>query len=142
MTDGEDTGGPTVRSYPLDTDPARPMALGWDEYVSKVRAEWSALLATDPTEPEVQRYLEIHPSMIPGGSGDVGPGGHHGSDFGVVFSQPRLTGAGRTREPDFMWVTRSTALITPILIEIEKPSKRWLTRTEHQRPCSLKLTTN
>jgi hypothetical protein len=109
-------------------DPARPMPLPWDEYVARVRADWSALLATDPAEPEVQRFLEIHPSMIPGGSGDVGPGGHHGSDFGVVFSQPRLTGAGRTREPDFMWVTRSTGLITPILIEIEKPSKRWFNK--------------
>ena len=28
-------------------------------------------------------------------------------------------------EPDFIWVTRSSGLITPILIEIEKPSKRW-----------------
>jgi len=31
-----------------------------------------------------------------------------------------------------MWVTRSTSLITPVLIEIEKPSKRWF--QENGRP--------
>jgi hypothetical protein len=45
--------------------------------------------------------------------------------MGAVFRRPKLNGAGRAFEPDFMWVTRSTSLITPILIEIEKPSKRW-----------------
>lgn len=66
--------------------------------------------------------------MVPGGSGDVGPGGHHGSDMGVMFRRPTLKGAGPDFEPDFMWVTRSSALITPILIEIEKPSKRWFNK--------------
>jgi hypothetical protein len=72
--------------------------------------------------------MELHPSMIPGGSGDVGPGGHHRSEMRAVYRRPTLQGAGRSFEPDFMWVTRSSALITPILIEIEKPSKRWFRR--------------
>lgn len=90
-----------------------------------VLADWYRLLSQDPEEDEVQRFLELHPSMVPGGSGDIGPGGHHGSDMGAVFRRPKLIGSGRTFEPDFMWVTRSSGLITPILIEIEKPSKRW-----------------
>ncbi|MGW3555281.1 Shedu anti-phage system protein SduA domain-containing protein [Streptomyces griseoincarnatus] len=108
-----------------DTDPSRPQPLAWERYSDKALAEWYTLLSTDPEEDAVQRFLELHPAMIPGGSGDVGPGGHHGSDMGAVFRRPMLTGAGRSFEPDFMWVTRSSALITPILIEIEKPSKRW-----------------
>lgn len=72
--------------------------------------------------------------MIPGGSGDVGPGGHHGSDLSAVFTQPALTGSGRTLIPDLMWVTRSSGPVTPILIEIEKPSKRWF--KENGRPTS------
>lgn len=48
-----------------------------------------------------------------------------GPTHSALFSEPELTGAGRRFEPDFMWVTRSTSLITPILIEIERPSKRW-----------------
>lgn len=88
-------------------------------------AQWYALLSRDPEESEVQQFLELHPAMIPGGSGDIGPGGHHGSQMSAVFRRPTLKGAGRSFEPDFMWVTHSSGLVTPILIEIEKPSKRW-----------------
>ncbi|WP_141658518.1 Shedu anti-phage system protein SduA domain-containing protein [Streptomyces mutabilis] len=108
-----------------DADPMRPRALAWDKYSDMAMAEWYMLLSQEPEEDEVQRFLELHPAMIPGGSGDIGPGGHHGSDAGAVFRRPKLIGDGRTFEPDFMWVTRSSGLITPILIEIEKPSKRW-----------------
>ncbi|MFC4138303.1 MULTISPECIES: Shedu anti-phage system protein SduA domain-containing protein [unclassified Microbacterium] len=102
--------------------------MAWDDYKSAVLADWDKLLDSDPEEAAVQSFLELHPAMIPGGSGDVGPGGHHGSDGGVVFAQPRLNGRGKNFEPDFMWVTRSSALITPILIEIEKPGKRWFNK--------------
>lgn len=97
----------------------------WNEYCRITLEKWRILLNKEPEEREVQEFLELHPSMIPGGSGDIGPGGHHGSDLGAVFRRPKLVGSGRTFEPDFMWVTRSTSLITPILIEIEKPSKKW-----------------
>lgn len=108
-----------------DADPDRPRPLAWQTYCDQAQAEWFSLLASDPDEPAVQQFLELHPAMIPGGSGDIGPGGHHGSDLGLVFRQPRLVGAGREYVPDFMWVTRSSGLITPILIEIEKPSMEW-----------------
>lgn len=101
------------------------MPLDWQTYSDLARSEWYDLLSGNPEEHDVQNFLELHPAMIPGGSGDVGPGGHHGSDLRAVFSRPRLEGKGRTFEPDFMWVTRSSGLLTPILIEIEKPAKRW-----------------
>lgn len=110
-----------------DSDPGRPTALDWQEYSDRAMTEWYALLALKPEEDKVQDFLERHPAMVPGGSGDVGPGGHHGSDMGALFRQPSLQGAGRRFTPDFMWVTRSSSLITPILIEIEKPEKRWFT---------------
>lgn len=114
-----------VEAFVPDRSPTRPRTLDWDIYTACVLEQWRVLLASEPAEPEVHGFLELHPAMIPGGSGDVGPGGHHGSDFSVVFSKPTLKGQGRDFEPDFMWVTRSTSLITPILIEIEKPSKQW-----------------
>jgi hypothetical protein len=101
------------------------MHIEWQTYDRRVLKRWNDLLESNPEELEIQEFLELNPAMIPGGSGDIGPGGHHGSEMGAVFRKPRLSGAGREFEPDFMWVTRSTALITPILIEIEKPSKRW-----------------
>ncbi|MBO0984997.1 Shedu anti-phage system protein SduA domain-containing protein [Rathayibacter sp. SD072] len=108
-----------------DANPDRPRPMDWQTYSDTVMQEWYALLLSEPEESAVQTFLELHPAMIPGGSGDVGPGGHHGSDLGAVFTRPRLNGAGLSFEPDFMWVTRSSSTITPILIEIEKPSKRW-----------------
>lgn len=109
--------------------------MGWEEYRDRTLSQWYTLLSTDPEEPLVQRFLEQHPAMIPGGSGDIGPGGHHGSDMGVVFTRPNLNGSGSNFAPDFLWVTRSSGLITPILIEIEKPSKRWFNKS-NGRPTS------
>lgn len=78
-------------------------------------------------EAVVQEFLEAHPVLLPGGLGDVGPGGHHGPVLSGVFREPPLEGLARDRRPDFMWITRSTALITPICIEIERPGKKWFT---------------
>jgi hypothetical protein len=108
-----------------DSAPDRPEPISWDQYRADAIEQWHALLARDPEELEVQQFLELHPSMVPGGSGDVGPGGHHGSELRAMFRLPELKGVGRNFLPDFMWVTRSSGLITPILVEIEKPSKRW-----------------
>lgn len=108
-----------------DQNPGRPLSLPWQEYHDLVMGAWFDLLARDPDELEVQEFLELHPAMIPGGSGDVGPGGHHGSEMSLVFREPELKGIGRDYSPDFMWVTRSSSQVTPILIEIEKPTKRW-----------------
>lgn len=108
-----------------DRDPLRPESMEWTRYADAALAQWYELLSREPEESEVQEFLELHPAMIPGGSGDIGPGGHHGSQMSAVFRRPTLKGAGRSFEPDFMWVTHSSGLVTPILIEIEKPSKRW-----------------
>jgi len=108
-----------------DSDANRPLAPSWENYSIDVMDEWKVLLESNPEEDEVHSFLALHPALIPGGSGDIGPGGHHGSDLGIVFTEPELRGTGESFLPDFMWVTRSSGVITPILIEIEKPSKRW-----------------
>lgn len=113
------------RSYEADEDPSRPRPIAWDDYESRSFAEWGALLDSDPAEASAQAWLELHPSFLPGGFGDIGPGGHHGSEWDALFREAPLKGLGKDRRPDFMWVTRSSSLITPILIEIEKPSRRW-----------------
>jgi hypothetical protein len=77
-TEGESRISPTLR--PDDT-PGRPRAMDWTSYVDAVLSDWHSLLLSDPEEQGVQRFLERHPAMIPGGSGDVGQGGHHGSGF-------------------------------------------------------------
>ncbi|MFJ1709722.1 Shedu anti-phage system protein SduA domain-containing protein [Kitasatospora sp. NPDC088346] len=106
-------------------DPARPRAVSWDDYRTWLMREWADLLASGCAEAPVQRFLEAHPSLLPGATDDVGPGGHHGATLWSVISQPELQGLGRRRYPDFMWVRRDTASVRPICIEIEDPSKRW-----------------
>jgi len=108
-----------------DLDESRPQPPSWQEYKSWLLPHWTALLDRDPPERAVQEFLEQHPSLLPGAMGDVGPGGHHGRTLGGVWAEPELAGLDRDRVPDFMWVTRSTSLITPICIEIERPGKHW-----------------
>ncbi len=113
------------QSLEPDRDPNRPLPMDWQSYADTVVSQWYELLKSDPEESDVQGFLELHPAMVPGGSGDIGPGGHHGSEMSAVFRRPALSGDGPSYEPDFMWITRSSGLVTPILIEIEKPGKRW-----------------
>lgn len=116
-----------MKGATADLDPGRPQPPGWQEYVDWLQPRWEDLLAGDPDEPAVQAFLAQHPSLLPGAHGDVGPGGHHGPVLGGVFAEPPLQGLAKSRRPDFMWVTRSTSLITPICIEIERPGKHWFT---------------
>lgn len=111
-----------------DRDPTRPAPTTWDEYVDWLMPRWHDLLASDPTELAVQQFLEQNPALLPGSDGDIGPGGHHGPHLDAVFREPLLKGLNRDQRPDFMWITRSTSLITPICIEIERPAKRWFTQ--------------
>ncbi|MCA0296277.1 MAG: DUF4263 domain-containing protein [Actinobacteria bacterium] len=127
---GTETDPDWLTHRSADSNPDRPKAMAWQEYHDRALSDWCALLAQDPEEDRVQEFLELHPAMIPGGSGDIGPGGHHNSEMGLVFRQPQLRGMDRSFLPDFMWVTQSSSLATPILIEIEKPSRRWFRRDE------------
>lgn len=114
-----------MKSLQPDLDASRPAPISWERYREWLDTEWGALLESDPSEKSVQRFLEANPCLLPGGLGDIGPGGHHGPELDAVFRQPIFKGLARTRVPDFMWVTRSTSLITPICIEIERPGKYW-----------------
>jgi len=116
-----------VKTVTADHDPSRPQPPSWQEYVDWLMPRWDALLASDPAESTVQVFLEKHPCLLPGAHGDVGPGGHHGPVLGGVFAEPSLQGLNKDRRPNFMWITRSTSLITPICIEIERPGKHWFT---------------
>lgn len=61
----------------------RPLALEWEKYSDRVMSAWFDLLSREPEEEEVQQFLELHPSMVPGGSGDIGPGGITDQTWGL-----------------------------------------------------------
>jgi hypothetical protein len=63
--------------------------------------------------------------LLPGGEGSGESfGGHHGGWNDTVISQPPLPGISK-RVPDFMWLTKNSEDIIPVLIEIEAPGKPW-----------------
>lgn len=106
-----------------------PAAWSWNEYEAWLSAAWPEFLKdADSDDEEIfQHFLERHPCLVPGGEGTGDSfGGHHGGWRNLLISQPQLPGVFR-RHPDFMWLTKNSEDIIPVLIEIEAPSKRWLT---------------
>jgi hypothetical protein len=115
------------RTYEIEQSPEEP--LSWIQYEQFVTAEWTALLNRNspPSEKEIQTFLEMHPSMVPGAFGFVGgESGHYPRLCGLI-TQPSLPSYDR-RVPDFMWLAQSSDTEEPVLIEIEAPSKRWFTK--------------
>ncbi len=49
----------------------------------------------------------------------------------ALISQPRL-GGFTSRVPDFLWLATDSATVTPLFIEIERPSKAWWTGDGNQ----------
>jgi len=116
-----------VEQYKLEQGPAREL---FDSYSTKVTLEWVELLSTGPTEREIQSFLELHPSMVPGARTPGSPSGH-GPLYQALITQPRLPGF-HSRIPDFMWIATHSAIWYPTLIEIEDPSKRLFTKSGQQ----------
>ncbi|AVH45538.1 Shedu anti-phage system protein SduA domain-containing protein [Agrobacterium tumefaciens] len=111
----------TERSYTIETGPA---AMSWDEYARLVAAEWAELLnsAHCSHETNIQRFLEKHPCLVPGGQSMSGPSGHMAYPAALI-TQPRLPGY-EAYVPDFLWIAADSLHLYAVLIEIESPSKR------------------
>lgn len=104
---------------PVDDGP--PPVL-WSDYEESLKGSYRDLLAADPTESDMQAFFERNPALMPGAFPDqVG----HGAFPNALISQPELSGIGE-RRPDFMWIARNSAMVQPVLIEIESPRKRWV----------------
>lgn len=110
-----------------------PSAWSWEEYETWLLAEWRRhrrLYHDD--EGGIHRFLEQHPCLLPGGEADANSiGGHHGPFPGVVVSHALLQGTFR-RHPDFIWPTKVSGVFRPVLLELEKPSKRWFRQDGQQ----------
>ncbi|MBV2150681.1 DUF4263 domain-containing protein [Sphingobium yanoikuyae] len=109
------------KRYTIIPDAPRPMA--GDDYADYLKVAWLALLNGNPSECEVQEFLERHPAMIPGAFSVVGGPSGHAPFPDAVISQPELYGYQR-RRPDFMWISKNSLALNPVLIEIEAPNKK------------------
>lgn len=102
----------------------------WDDYANKVQAEWKALLDSDAGQGEkpIQRFLETHPSLVPGAQSMSGPSGHSAYPAALI-RQPKLPSFDY-KIPDFMWIAVDSAKIYAVMIEIEAPKKKWFNKDE------------
>jgi len=117
---------PFALTYEIVPDAPEPMS--WADYESRVVEGWTTLLssADSRTEANLQRFLELHPCMLPGAFGMIGVSGHLPFPSAVI-SQPRLPGL-KLKFPDFMWIAGDSGHHYPVLIEIETPHKGWFTK--------------
>lgn len=99
----------------------------YDAYANVLQAEYQEFLRRDPSEKELQRFLEQHPSLVPGAWTPGTKSGHEPLHYALI-TQPRLAGL-RTRRPDFMWIATHSGTWFPTLIEIESPGKKIFTKS-------------
>jgi hypothetical protein len=102
-----------------------PELVPWEAYEQQVASAWRKLLASPEAaiEANLHHFLERHPCMLPGFRSMTGHSGHYPYP-GAVITEPKLPGLS-TRRPDFCWIATDSVTITPVLIEIEAPQKRW-----------------
>jgi hypothetical protein len=101
--------------------------MNWMDYEARVRREWSDLLNSQAgcDERTIHKFLESHPSLVPGAYSMTGPSGHAPFPQALISEAP-LAGIGR-RIPDFIWLAKDSGNFSPVFIEIESPCKRWFT---------------
>jgi hypothetical protein len=127
---GDDVGD--VQQFDLN-NPARddgPPAMPEQEYSDAALAEYRTVLDAATHEKDMQTFFEEHPPLLPFAFPEYTG---HGPHLGALISQPELTGLG-SRQPDFLWLTRDSAEIRPVLIEIETPTKKWTTTGKNPQP--------
>ena len=102
--------------------------MSWEDYERLILGQWSDLLGSSPgpSELAVHRFLEQHPSMVPGAFNIIGGSSGHYPVMSALISRPPLPSYDR-RIPDFMWLSLNSEIEEPVLIEIEAPDKRWFT---------------
>jgi len=101
----------------------------WEEYEKLLGREWEELLARPGTaERDFQEFFESHPCCIPQ-TYRLFQRGAHGPFPGAIITQPPLTGL-RAKRPDFLYITRDSATVFAVMVEIEHPSKSWATASE------------
>lgn len=104
-----------------------PKSITDKEYLSKANKEFQYLLTNfSKDEIRFQKFFEQNPSYVPGARDEfsiMGQSGHH-PHLNCLITQPKITGLIK-RIPDFMWLASDSVYFSPIIIEIEAPSKKY-----------------
>lgn len=119
----------THRSYTLIADSPPPML--WKDYSAIVSKELDdALSSHSDDESHMHALFERHPCLIPGRYGLPITAANAPFPAAVVSKPPLPTFGGPV--PDFLWLASDSVTLSPVLVEIEAPSKRWFTKSGQQ----------
>lgn len=98
-------------------------------YAEKAKKEFEKLLGNFASdESKFQDFFEKNPHFVPGSRDEVsglGVGGSgHQPHLLCLITQPKISGIIK-RQPDFMWLASDSVYFSPVIIEIEAPSKKY-----------------
>lgn len=101
-------------------------------YAQKAMKEFKDLIESFPSdESKFQNFFEKNPHLLPGSRDEfsgVGGSGHH-PHLLCLITQPKISGI-INRQPDFMWLANDSVYFSPVIIEIEAPSKKYFKKDE------------
>lgn len=103
-----------------------PEPCAFDEYALRAKDEYQQLLALNPSESDMQLFLERNPAFVPG-AWTPGTKSGHAPIHEVLVTQPRLIGFN-SKLPDFLWLSTHSGSWYAAMIEIERPEKRIFTK--------------
>jgi hypothetical protein len=111
--------------------PEPPPAMQWEVYEKRAKRAWQKLLRSEAAKDEnaIHAFLEQHPSFVPGAF-SFPCSGHYPFPTAVI-SKPPLSALG-IKIPDFLWIAVDSFTLYPVFVEIENPTKRWLTKNGSQ----------
>jgi hypothetical protein len=114
--------------YEFSENPPTP--IDREDYIQQATSEFQRLLdESSHNEVLFQEFFERNPSFVPGARGEFEAGfpSGHSPHLNCLISQPKINGLAR-RHPDFMWIAQDSMVLSPILIEIEAPSKKYFNK--------------
>jgi hypothetical protein len=109
--------------------PNAPKPIDDLKYKVELQKEFLRLLEEHSTnERAFQELFEKNPGMLPGAKSEFDgfPSGH-GPYRQTLISQPKISGLAN-RQPDFLWISYDSCNLSPVLIEIEAPSKKYFNK--------------
>ncbi len=109
----------TIRTPKFESGPPH---IPVDDFAERSNEHYRKLLSRNPSEPEIQSFLEKHPWLVPGYSTPSVKSGHCPLHCSLI-AQPKLPGQD-LYIPDFVWIATHSDTFFPTLIEIERPGKR------------------
>ncbi len=122
------------KQYKLVPDAPSPIDI--DIYFEEEKRRYLSLLDDELLEKEYQGFFESNPAFMPGAFELTGGATGHYPLMNALISQPFLgDGDEVIRKPDFMWLAKDSLCFCPVLIEIERPSKKEFRNDEAARAC-------